>query len=208
MPSPLPWGPLILGLALAAAGLGPEGAPRQVTLTPFAADPNRARMGAFADLAIRLLLDLRRKIGRGPARFTPEAISLLGQYSWPGNIRELRNVLERTIVLSDSPVLTEAGVQAALHLSVASSSALHRPDTAPPPAEPSTPPEAQAPAGHAQAMNFYERQLIERALADSPTVAGAAKKLGIGRATLYRKMAAYRLGRWRPPAEGVEPPSD
>ena len=46
-------------------------------------------------------------------------------------------------------------------------------------------------------MNQYERQLIERALADSPTVAAAAKRLGMGRATLYRKMAAHRIGRWR-----------
>jgi transcriptional regulator with PAS, ATPase and Fis domain len=44
-------------------------------------------------------------------------------------------------------------------------------------------------------MSSYERQLIERALAESPTVAAAAKRLGIGRATLYRKMAAHQLGR-------------
>jgi transcriptional regulator with PAS, ATPase and Fis domain len=51
-------------------------------------------------------------------------------------------------------------------------------------------------------MNQYERQLIERALAESPTVAAAAKRLGIGRATLYRKMAAYHLSRWHHPPGG------
>jgi hypothetical protein len=45
--------------ALAASGLG-EGEPREVTLAPFAADPNRARMGGFADLAIRLRFDPAR----------------------------------------------------------------------------------------------------------------------------------------------------
>jgi len=48
-------------------------------------------------------------------------------------------------------------------------------------------------------MGQYERQLIERALAEAPTVAAAAKRLGMGRATLYRKMAAHRIGRWRAP---------
>ena len=43
--------------ALAAAPLGPADAPGEVVLRPFAADPNRARMGAFADLALRLRFD-------------------------------------------------------------------------------------------------------------------------------------------------------
>jgi transcriptional regulator with PAS, ATPase and Fis domain len=136
-----------------------------------------------------------------------DALALLARQRWPGNIRELRNVLERTIVLSDSPVLTAAGVQAALHTSLSSMSfQRHVPaDTDHhhhhEPAEPHQPPVTAE--GHAQAMNEYERQLIERALAESPTVAAAAKRLGIGRATLYRKMAAYHLGRWRPPGNAL-----
>jgi hypothetical protein len=43
--------------ALAAADLGPAGEPREVVLRPFEADGNRARMGAFADLALRLRFD-------------------------------------------------------------------------------------------------------------------------------------------------------
>jgi hypothetical protein len=46
--------------ALAAAPLGPADAPGAVVLRPFAADPNRARMGAFADLALRLRFDPER----------------------------------------------------------------------------------------------------------------------------------------------------
>jgi transcriptional regulator with PAS, ATPase and Fis domain len=126
-----------------------------------------------------------------------DALSLLARQRWPGNIRELRNVLERTIVLSDSPVLTAVGVQAALHSPIAGAThASHREPAAPAPGT-----TAHAPisvAGHAQAMNQYERQLIERALAESPPVAAAAKRLGIGRATLYRKMAAYHLSRQPP----------
>jgi transcriptional regulator with PAS, ATPase and Fis domain len=136
----------------------------------------------------------------------PDALALLARQRWPGNIRELRNVLERTIVLSDSRVLTAAGVQAALQSSMAAAGVLHRSAEAPATGPVPTPPAERPPEGHAQAMNFYERQLIERALAECPTVSGAAKRLGIGRATLYRKMAAYRIGRWRPPAAGSAEP--
>ena len=46
--------------ALAEAGLGPEGAPGEVTLLPFENDANRGQMGGFADLAIRLRFDPER----------------------------------------------------------------------------------------------------------------------------------------------------
>jgi len=49
--------------ALVAADLGAGEGPREVTLTPFAADPNRAKMGAFADLTLRLRFDPARPAG-------------------------------------------------------------------------------------------------------------------------------------------------
>jgi transcriptional regulator with PAS, ATPase and Fis domain len=129
-----------------------------------------------------------------------DALALLARQRWPGNIRELRNVLERTIVLSDSPVLTVAGVQVALQSSRAASSSFRRYAHADV-RQVAERDEATTPSfsreAHAQAMNHYERQLIERALAESPTVAAAAKRLGMGRATLYRKMAAHRIGSFR-----------
>jgi transcriptional regulator with PAS, ATPase and Fis domain len=132
-----------------------------------------------------------------------DALALLARQRWPGNIRELRNVLERTIVLSDSSVLTAAGVQAALQSSLLVGSAFARSTPVDElPREPHEPVRTGPPEAHAQAMNQYERQLIERALAESPTVAAAAKRLGMGRATLYRKMAAHRIGRWR---DGADP---
>ena len=137
-----------------------------------------------------------------------DALALLSRQRWPGNIRELRNVLERTIVLSDAPVLTAAGVQAALQSSLAVSSSFQRYSLAEPMHgvahhhEPE--PVTHSTEVHAQAMGQYERQLIERALAESPTVAAAAKRLGMGRATLYRKMATHRIGRWRAPDESED----
>ena len=45
---------------------------------------------------------------------TPKALKLLHQHSWPGNIRELKNVLERAKVLSHSPIITEKEIQETL----------------------------------------------------------------------------------------------
>nr|MCR4569603.1 sigma-54-dependent Fis family transcriptional regulator [Bacteroidales bacterium] len=42
--------------------------------------------------------------GRSARPFTPEAIALLQERSWPGNIRELRNVVERLLILGGNPV--------------------------------------------------------------------------------------------------------
>ncbi len=129
-----------------------------------------------------------------------EALAVLSRHHWPGNIRELRNVLERAIVQSDAPVLTAHAIRMALAPVV--------PAPGHPPAErgdthDATGTAAPAPGqGHAVAMSHYERNLIERALAESRSVAAAARRLGMGRATLYRKMAAYRIAR------GTAAPSD
>jgi transcriptional regulator with PAS, ATPase and Fis domain len=127
-----------------------------------------------------------------------DGLAVLARQRWPGNIRELRNVLERSIVLSDSPLLGAAE----LHTALAASSAGAPPASALAPAV-SIEPLAQPLAAerHAQAMSHYERQLIERALAESRSVAAAAKRLGIGRATLYRKMAQLGLGHRARPGE-------
>jgi transcriptional regulator with GAF, ATPase, and Fis domain len=66
----------------------------RLSVLPLKLPPLRKRgRDDVADLAVRLLLDLRRRIGRGPLRFSPEAMAVITHYSWPGNIRLLRNVL-------------------------------------------------------------------------------------------------------------------
>jgi transcriptional regulator with PAS, ATPase and Fis domain len=119
----------------------------------------------------------------------PDALLLLARQRWPGNIRELRNVLERAAVLSDTPMLGAAEIHAALKVSAPA----HAEEAFAP--QPTAAAASDLPAAerHAQAMSHYERRLIERALQEAPSVSAAAKRLGLGRATLYRKMAALGL---------------
>jgi two-component system, NtrC family, response regulator AtoC len=62
--------------------------------------PLRERREDIVPLALELLQQLNRELKKSFTGFTPAAASLLEQYAWPGNIRELRNVIERTMILT------------------------------------------------------------------------------------------------------------
>jgi two-component system response regulator AtoC len=62
--------------------------------------PLRERKEDTVTLALEILQQFNRELKKNFTGFTPAAADLLGQYPWPGNIRELRNVIERTMILS------------------------------------------------------------------------------------------------------------
>lgn len=129
----------------------------------------------IADLAMRILLDLHARLGRGPTALSPDAMQRLVCYAWPGNIRELRNVLERVALLAG-----DARELLASHL----------------------PPEiARAEPGDSTlidaelTLDEVERRHIGRVLAyQGGNRSRAARSLGISRATLYEKLHRYGLG--------------
>jgi len=65
--------------------------------------PLRERASEIADLARLFLANFCRECGRAEPAISAEALSLLEQYSWPGNIRELKNIVERAALLCDAP---------------------------------------------------------------------------------------------------------
>ncbi|QXI26652.1 sigma-54 interaction domain-containing protein [Pseudomonas vanderleydeniana] len=111
-----------------------------------------------------------------------EALELLGQHAWPGNIRELRNVLERAALLGDTQVLGAADIRGA----IGTFSPLERVSA----------PVMAAPGNEtfSAARERFERQLIETTLAQcGGKVVEAARQLGLGRSTLYKKMVALGI---------------
>ncbi len=70
--------------------------------------PLRERPGDILLFASRFVEDFNRSLGRNVRRIAPEAQRLLLAYSWPGNIRELKNVIERAMILSASDELLPA----------------------------------------------------------------------------------------------------
>jgi len=62
--------------------------------------PLRERKEDIVPLALEILQKLNGELKRNFTGFTPAAAELLERYPWPGNIRELRNVIERTMILT------------------------------------------------------------------------------------------------------------
>ena len=66
---------------------------------PISLPPLRERgRDAILEMSYHLLADLQRTLGRGPSRISDAAVERLVRHRWPGNIRELRNVLEHVIL--------------------------------------------------------------------------------------------------------------
>jgi two-component system response regulator HydG len=89
----------------------------RLSVLPVHIPPLRER-GArdVAELALRLVGDLRRRVPTGPATISTEALDILARCAWPGNVRELRNVLERAmLVAGDTPELKPHHLPRELH---------------------------------------------------------------------------------------------
>ncbi|HEY0846168.1 MAG TPA: sigma-54 dependent transcriptional regulator [Noviherbaspirillum sp.] len=71
----------------------------------LAMPPLRERTGDIAPIAEALLHQATRELGRQPMTMTPEALSCLMAYPWPGNIRELRNEIYRAVALTEGGAL-------------------------------------------------------------------------------------------------------
>ncbi|NOS79663.1 MAG: sigma-54-dependent Fis family transcriptional regulator [Nitrospira sp.] len=76
--------------------------------------PLRERRDDIPVIARHLLLRLAREMGRARCHFDETALDRLSAYSWPGNGRELRNVVERVVMLAATDTITEQDVRALL----------------------------------------------------------------------------------------------
>lgn len=65
------------------------------------------REGDIPLLAEHFMEEVTKKMGKGPLSFTDEAIKMLEDYQWTGNVRELRNVVERLVILCEREVTAE-----------------------------------------------------------------------------------------------------
>lgn len=137
--------------------------------------PLRARTGDIPILANRFLSELQERYSRPETRISPECFPVLQAYEWPGNIRELRNALERAFAMATGSLILPSDLPANL---------LGRP----------TPLSGPQSATRAEDLASQEREAIMRALeASGGNKVQAAKLLGISRAGLYIKLRIYRL---------------
>lgn len=135
--------------------------------------PLRDRREDIPELVDHLLSRHARAMGKKVTGVTHEAMQLLQACPWKGHIRELDNALQRAVILGDGPLVTPADLP---------------PDLAPRSDDPS------AVDDLGQAMERFEKLHIERLLRQTPDKREAAKRLGIGLSSLYRKIEQYGIG--------------
>jgi transcriptional regulator with GAF, ATPase, and Fis domain len=77
----------------------------RLNVFPIRVPPLRERPSDIPLLVQHFLAQFQRKLAKPLKAVTPESLARLERYAWPGNIRELQNVLERACVLSPGPVV-------------------------------------------------------------------------------------------------------
>ena len=82
----------------------------RLNVVPLEIPPLRERTEDIMPLALELLQHFNRELHKKFIGFTPAAAELLQQYSWPGNIRELKNVVERTMILAPEGDIDEGSL--------------------------------------------------------------------------------------------------
>jgi NtrC-family two-component system response regulator AlgB len=123
-------------------------------------------------LAEKLLNEAAARNRRSDLQFSDEAKKALIPYSWPGNIRELRNVVERAVVLSRGTVIRKEDLSDVIFA-------------------PSTPQPIQLSTD--SSLEELEQEHIKRVLAVAPTLEDAAATLGISIPTLWRRRKRFHL---------------
>jgi len=145
----------------------------RLAVVPIAVPPLRSRREDIALLIDHFAAQLAKEAGVKPRTFTDEAIDLLTCYAFPGNVRELSNLVERLTIMAPGPRIGREQVAAVL-------------------------PQAEsAPANTARladAMRTFERSQIEAALEHAGgSMTEAAARLGLERSHLYKKVKKLGL---------------
>src|SRR6185437_8592810 len=125
----------------------------------------RERPGDLPRLAEGCLKYFAGRLGKKITGFSPEVSAAFARYAWPGNLRELSNVIERAVILASGP-------------------AIELPDL---PEEFSARSDPAVAVGSRVSLETLENEHIRRILGISGSLDEAARTLGIDPATLYRK---------------------
>jgi len=154
----------------------------RLVVFPLEIPPLRERSEDIPLLVSHFVRKHQKQIGGREAHFEPDTLDVLCRYDWPGNVRELENVVVRTLVSTGGGRITVDGLPQPLVLRTMGM------DDSPllPGSAAAASPDAILP------LKEVERQAITRAIRMlGGNLSLAAKQLGVGRATLYRKLTAY-----------------
>jgi two-component system nitrogen regulation response regulator NtrX len=150
----------------------------RINVLTIAVPPLRMRREDIPELAEHFLRLSSVENGVKPKRLSPRAVDFLTQLPWQGNVRELRNLMERVVVLIAKEVVGHQDLMGVLNMSGAA--------------------QEEGPLPLREARARFERQyILYRLSANGGNLGHTARELGIERTNLYRKMK--QLGIQTPP---------
>jgi len=158
----------------------------RISVTSLHIPPLRERREDIPALVEHFSRDVALRHGARMKQFEPEALSALGRYTWPGNIRELRNVVEGAVLMATGEAVTVSDLPPDITTSLEQARA-----------------KASAPTS---APTVVDLEAVERAAISAAIVACqgnltlAAKELRISKSTLYLKVKKYGLDKLVPDA--------
>lgn len=190
----------------------------RLNVFPIAIPPLRTRRGDIADLARRFAVRFAAEDGKRLRGITAEAVALLESYDWPGNVRQLENVIFRAVVLADGDELTIAEFP---QIAAQVNGFDVRIPAAPQPSLREAKPEREIirvevhdpnvlrlldEGGSLRRFDQLEAETLRFALSYyRGQMSAVARKLGIGRSTLYRKLKEYGLQHGEAETNGKTP---
>jgi DNA-binding NtrC family response regulator len=157
----------------------------RLVVYPVHLPPLRERSDDIPLLVGHFLRTLEEGLGRKVKRISPEALDALGRHRWSGNVRELQNVVHRSLLACRGDEIGLADLPADIRNNVL-------------PSIPALANRRANDSGEDEVVPLHEleRRAIQRALrVTHGSVGKAAKLLGIGRATLYRRIATLDLSK-------------
>ena len=144
----------------------------RIFVFPVVLPPLRERTEDIPALVEHFAAQIANQNSWKETSFDPAALSALQRHSWPGNIRELRNVVERLLLFAEDNHVTAATVQTALPMQTGSKAAVPVPGT----------------GTLAERVEQLERQMIlEEIKRHNQNVTNTARALGLERSHLYKK---------------------
>ena len=187
--------------AMVAAGSFRADLYYRLNVLPIRLPALRERPSDLEALADTLLEDIARRSGLAHKTLSADALDALARQRWPGNIRELRNALEQTALMSDELLLTAAHFDGVLVDAHAAGRTRSTAMTSPAPTRVGGDGDAGKRPVSVKPLSEAVAELEGRAIRDAMAATGgnklaASRLLGISRATLYDKLdLARRAGR-------------